>query len=184
MARRRTTTQQARAPGTTDARTRSKQQAHRITNTHRCLAHSHSSLLPHCAHALALVPHHARTRKQAPRAALLTLLLLRACGGAAAEGLSLRLSGAASAASAAFALSGAPSALSSGVNGLVLSGLEAPLTGALHVTLRARYGLTPNDTSLVPGFACRHFRHLFAFDGVAAVVRGDRLWVGCVRRFT
>jgi hypothetical protein len=81
---------------------------------------------------------------------------------------------------AAFDLSGAPSSLNGGVNGLVLSGLEAPLTGALHVTLRARYGLMPNDTSLVPGFACRHFRHLFAFDGVAAVVRGDRLWVGCV----
>jgi hypothetical protein len=90
----------------------------------------------------------------------------------------LSVSGKASVRNYAFLLEGSPSLADSGPNGVVLAGLPDAVVGGIVIKVRAKYSLFPGSTSMVPGFSDRHFRHLFSFHGLAAVVHGDKLWVG------
>jgi hypothetical protein len=90
----------------------------------------------------------------------------------------LSVSGKASVRNYAFSLEGSPSLADGGPNGVVLAGLPTAVAGGIVIKVHAKYSLFPGSTSMVPGFSDHHFRHLFSFHGLAAVVHGDKLWVG------
>jgi hypothetical protein len=98
--------------------------------------------------------------------------------GSDSAALTLSLSGQASVINYGFALEGSPSTDETHINGLVITDLRAPLTGGISIEVRAQYTIHASSTPLVAGWSDNHYRHLFNFGGVVAVLHGDKLWVG------
>ncbi len=72
--------------------------------------------------------------------------------------LAVQLSGLTSLINYAFVLEGSPSPTDDVINGLVLTGLSAPFTGGLSVTMTAKYTMHTSAEPLVAGFSDNHYR--------------------------
>jgi hypothetical protein len=95
------------------------------------------------------------------------------------EPLSLATTGAARILDYSFVLEGSPSASEADINGLVLTNLASAIAGGVTIRLHgATYAIYPSSVPLQPGFSDHHYRHLFNLGGFAAVLHGNRVWVG------
>jgi hypothetical protein len=78
-----------------------------------------------------------------------------------------------------FTFDGQPSASDTHINGVSLVGIDKDmLFSTISITCTARYVVLPDAAVPVPGFSDDKFRHLFAFDGLTAVLHGSHLYVG------
>jgi hypothetical protein len=100
--------------------------------------------------------------------------------GASNSSVTLTLSGQASVVNYGFVLDGAPSVDDAHINGITLTGLqtEQNITAGIAVTVTGQYNLPASSAALVEGYSDNHYRHLVNFGGLAAVLHGDKLWVG------
>jgi hypothetical protein len=78
--------------------------------------------------------------------------------GSAAAAVQLSLSGRASVVNYAFNLEGSPSADDAHINGIRLTGLLAPISGGIAITMRASYTIHATSSPLVAGFSDNHYR--------------------------
>jgi hypothetical protein len=72
--------------------------------------------------------------------------------------LAVQLSGLTSLTNYAFVLEGSPSPTDDVINGLVLTGMSAPFTGGLSVTMTAKYTIHTSAEPLVANFSDNHYR--------------------------
>jgi hypothetical protein len=77
----------------------------------------------------------------------------------AGEAMTISASGAAKIENFVFNLEGSPSVNESAINGLVLSSLETPISGAMTIKMRGvKYFIHTSSEPLVPGFSDNHYR--------------------------
>jgi hypothetical protein len=78
-----------------------------------------------------------------------------------------------------FTFDGLPSASDTHINGVSLIGIDKDmLFSTISITCTARYVVLSDAVVPVPGFSDDKYRHLFAFDGLTAVLHGSHLYVG------